>query len=283
MLATLQSVLRKAQRGRYAVGAFNVSNLEQTQAVIQAAVKQRSPVIINTSEKAIAYAGLDEISGLVRSLAAKHPVPIVLCLDHGHQVKLAIKCLRAGYSGIMFDASRLTYQRNIEQTRAVVAAGRRLGVGVEGELGQVKYTHEIKKDPRLVLTDPVQAQAYVRRTGITALAVAIGNAHGVPIPHEHLLFPRLREIQKRVSVPLVLHGASGTPPASIRKAIALGICKINIDTDLRISFTQAIRQTLHRDRTMFDPRGYLSIARDQMRLVVERDMQVFRSRGRAKR
>lgn len=265
------------------MGAFNVSDLEQTQAVIQAAVHQRSPVIINTSEKAIEYAGLEELAALVIAMAKKYPVPIVLNLDHGHDVRLANRCLGVGYSGLMFDGSRHPYRKNIQLTRKVVNAAKRRGIGVEGELGQVKYAFEYRKDPSLVLTDPNQAQDFVRQTGVAALAVAIGNAHGVPMPNERLHFSVLRAVRQKVSVPLVLHGASSTPPASIRKAVSLGICKINIDTDLRISFSRGVRKALTGDRTLFDPRTYLNLARQHMMQVVEKDMVLFGSARKATR
>ena len=181
MLDKLQNVLRHAQKYKYAVGAFNVSNLEQTQAVITAAHKMRSPVIVNTSEKAIAYAGLEEISVLVRTMAKKYRLPIVLNLDHGHNLAIVKKCLQVGYTGIMFEGSRRPYSKNLPQTAAAVTLGRRYGVGVEGEIGQVKYTREIAVDPKLVLSDPDQARQFVNKTKVCALAVAIGNAPGLPL------------------------------------------------------------------------------------------------------
>lgn len=280
MLATLQSVLRKAQRGRYAVGAFNVSDLEQTQAVIRAAVTLRSPVIVNTSSKAIDYAGIEEIAVLVRTMARKSPVPIVLNLDHGRELTLATSCLRHGWTGIMFDGSKLPYERNVALTARVKKLARRHGVGVEGEIGQVKYQEDLRRSPTPVLATPEQAIDFVRRTKVDALAVGIGNSHGLPIPGERLHFGLLGQIRQAVPVPLVLHGASGTSAASIRRAISLGICKINIDTDLRLAFTNAVRRTLV-DQTVFDPRAYLQVARDAVNDVVRKKIVLFGSRNRA--
>lgn len=282
MLVKLQSVLSKAQRGGYAVGAFNVSDLEQAQAVIQAARQLQSPVIVNTSPKAIAYAGLEELVAVVSAMAKKTPVPIVLNLDHGRQVSLAKDCLSAGYTGIMFDGSRLPFETNVKQTRVVAQAGRKYGIGVEGELGRVKYPNELKKNSQLVLTDPELARDFVRSTGIVALAVAIGNSHGVPLPHERLDFSRLAEIRKRVSLPLVLHGASGTSSTHIRRAIKLGVCKINIDTDLRQAFTKSVRMTLRTRPDMFDPREYLATSRDAMGRVVAEKILQFGSQRKAR-
>ncbi len=280
MLATLQSVLRKAQRGGYAVGAFNVSNLEQTQAVIQAAVAERSPVIVNTSEKAIAYAGLEEIAVLVQTMAKKNPIPIVLDLDHGRSVPLARRCLAIGYSGIMFDGSHLEYAANVQNTAAVVRAGHARGVGVEGEVGLVKYPTDWKFSRELVLTNPIQAIDFVRRTKVDAFAVAIGNSHGLPRKNERLHFGLLAEIRRHIQVPLVLHGASGTSAVSIRHAIRLGICKINIDTDLRLAFSTALRKTL-KQRELFDPRDLLTPSHQAVYATVRQKMRLFGSHRKA--
>lgn len=280
MLATLQSVLVKAQRGRYAVGAFNVSNLEQVQAVAVAARKMRSPVIVNTSEKAISYAEIDELIQIIITAAKKTPVPVVINLDHGRTIDIVKSCLQHGCTGIMFDGSTLSYENNIKNTIAVKKLAAKYGVGVEGEIGQVKYREELKVSPKIVLATPEQAVDFVHRTKIDALAVGIGNSHGLPIPGEKLHFGLLQRIHRVVSVPLVLHGASATSETSIKKAIALGICKINIDTDLRRAFTSAIRREL-RDQTIYDPRQYLEKARDSVMQVVMNKMAIFGSRGKA--
>lgn len=280
MLAKLHHILRKAQAGRYAVGAFNVSDLEQTQAVIMAAVNLRSPVIVNTSEKAIEYAGLEEIAALVVTMAKKYPVPIVLNLDHGRHVALAKRCLSVGYTGIMFDGSRLPMAENIRRTAEVVRASHRRGAGVEGEIGLVKYPDERKRSTAVVMTDPDEARDFVRQTKVDAFAAAIGNNHGLPVPGERLHFDRLIAIRQKVRVPLVLHGASGTPPADLRRAIQLGICKVNIDTDLRLAFTRSLRRTERAYPKDFDPRVFLTPARQAVMEEVQKHMIIFGSRGR---
>ncbi len=279
MLAKLQDVLRQAQRGRYAVGAFNVSNLEQIQAVIAAAEKLRSPVIINTSEKAIEYAGRATLAALVIAMAKHSTVPVVLNLDHGRDVAAAKDCLRLGWTGIMFDGSKLPYTTNVKRTAAVKAFAKKYQIGVEGEIGQVKYKEDLQKSRQPVLATPAEAIDFVRQTKVDALAVGIGNSHGLPVPGERLHFDLLKQIHRAVKVPLVLHGASGTPGPSIRRAISLGICKINIDTDLRLAFTKAVRQEL-RDPKMFDPRGYLAPAREAVMATVSKKIILFGSRQR---
>ena len=281
MISTLQSVVTKAQRGKYAVGAFNVSDLEQIQAVIWAAEKLKSPVIINTTEKAIAYAGSKVLSGIVHTLAKQVRVPVVLNLDHGRDVAIAKQCIREGWTGIMFDGSTLPYEQNIKKTLSVALAGKVKGVGVEGELGRVKYPDEREKDPEVEKTDVDQALDFVRRTKICAFAVAIGNTHGLPVKDERLDFALLKKIQHHLSVPLVLHGASGTPPADIRKAITLGICKINIDTDLRLAFTEALRTVLAEQKKLYDPRAILEVGRAAVQAEVEKHIRLFGSAGKA--
>lgn len=281
MLSTLQSVLKKASREHYAVGAFNISNLEQIQAVIWAAEEGRSPVIVNVTAKAIEYGGLEVISSIVQIMAKKATVPVVLNLDHGRNVGLAKECIDVGFSGIMFDGSTLPYAKNVQRTAEVVRAGQKLNVGVEGELGRVKYPSDMKKDPQVIKTDPDQAVDFVQRTGICAFAVAIGNSHGLPVPHEHLDFALLDTLHRRLKVPLVLHGASGTPPKAIRKAISLGIAKINIDTDLRLAFTKGLRAFLASKPDAWDPREELAPARQAVQDAVLAHMKMFGSMKQA--
>lgn len=281
MVSTLQSVLQRAQRGRYAVGAFNISDLEQLQGVLWAAEELRSPVIVNTSEKAIEYTGRQVLAAMVLAAARQVKVPVVLNLDHGRDVSAAKHCLADGWTGIMFDGSKLPYEQNIRKTSAVKQYARRFGVGVEGEIGQVKYKEDLKISAAPVLATPAEAIDFVKRTKVDALAVGIGNSHGLPVPGEHLHFDLLKRIHRAVRVPLVLHGASGTPPASIRKAISLGICKINIDTDLRLAFTAALRGALL-SSTDFDPRSYMKAGRVAVYQKVKQDMQLFGSKGKAR-
>lgn len=276
MLARLDRVLHLAQRKRYAVGAFNTSNLEITQAVISTAERLHSPVIVNVSEKAIAYAGLSNLSVLIRTMAQRTKVPVVLNLDHGRSVASVRAALAAGFTGVMLDASRQPYPVNVRWTQKVVSMAAGFEAGVEGELGVVAYPSEAPTE-----TDPGQAEDFVRRTGIDAFAVGIGNTHGLPRPHERLNFDRLRAIHDRVRVPLVLHGASGTKSVDIRHAIRYGVAKINIDTDLREAFVTALRQRLAERRHDFDPRIFLGAARDAVARVVARKMRTFGSIHRA--
>lgn len=280
MLVDLLRVLKPAQRHHYAVGSFNTANLELTQAIIAAAEESRSPVIVSTTEKALAYGDIEVLASMVRILGRRARVPVVLNLDHGHHARSVHDAIRCRYTGVMFDASRLPYALNVMQTRKAVVRCRAAHISVEGEIGSVGGRKDLfHRDQNL--TDPVEAVTFVRRTGVAALAVSIGNVHGGQFVEERLDFPLLKTIAARLRVPLVLHGASGTPPSHIRRAIALGITKINIDTDLRIAFTQALRSYLPTHPKENDPRPVLAASRDAVKRLVRAKMKLFGSRGKA--
>lgn len=280
MLVDLLRVLQPAQHHRYAVGSFNTANLELTQAIIAAAEESRSPVIVSTTEKALAYGDIEVLASMVRILGRRARVPVVLNLDHGHQTRTVQAAIRSGYTGVMFDASRHPFAVNVRQTRNAVVRCRAARISVEGEIGSVGGRTDLAQRDRH-LTDPVQAVEFVRRTRVAALAVSIGNVHGGQFALERLDFPRLKTIAASVRVPLVLHGASGTPSSSIRHAIALGIAKINIDTDLRVAFTRTLRSYLPARPNEHDPRPVLAASREAVRRVVRAKMKLFASEGKA--
>jgi len=305
MLVTNKELLRKAQKEAYAVGAFNIQNLESLLAVVEAAVEEESPVIVAVTPSAIKYGGLNYLAGLVKTAAEVSPIPISLHLDHGEDVETVKKCLEAGFTSVMIDGSHLPFEENISLTKRVVDLAHQKGVSVEGELGRLAGIEEKTVAEReAVLTDPIEAEEFVRRTGVDALAVSIGTSHGAyKFKGEPKLdFERLKQIRERVDVPLVLHGASsvpqwiiekatkygaelagakGIPEDHIRKAIALGITKINIDTDLRLAFTATIREVLATSPKEFDPRKILGPAKEAMKEVVKAKMRLFGSSGKA--
>lgn len=280
MLASLSSVLAKAQKHRYAVGSFNTANLELTQAIIAAAEELHSPVIVATTEKALAYADIESLAVIVRTLGRRARIPVVLHLDHGRALETVKQAIRYQYTGIMFDGSKLPFAENLRLTRRTVRWAHAVNIPVEAELGSVGGREDVRRGT-LQLTDPWQARDFVHKTGIDALAVGIGSAHGLPVPEERLDFDRLREIRQRVRVPLVLHGASSTPPARIRRVIREGIAKINIDTDLRVAFTDAMRQYFRGHRSDYDPRNVLSASRQAVKRAVMQKMRLFGSAGKA--
>ncbi len=280
MLVDLLAVLQPARHRRYAVGSFNTANLELTQAIIAAAEESRSPVIVSTTENALAYGDIEVLAAMVRILGRRARVPVVLNLDHGHQARTVQAAIRCRYTGVMFDASRRPYVVNVTQTRAAVIRCRAAHISVEGEIGSVGGRADLAHRDQY-LTDPVQAAEFVRRTRVAALAVSIGNVHGGQFAQERLDFPRLKMIAARVAAPLVLHGASGTPPSHIRRAIALGIAKINIDTDLRVAFTRRLRSYLPAHPNEHDPRPVLATSRAAVKRVVQAKMKLFGSAEKA--
>ena len=290
MLTTLKSVLTKAHKGGYAVGAFNINNLEILEAVIEAAEAERSPVIISTSEGAIDYAGMDELAALVHLKAKKTKRPVVFHLDHGKNYDLVVRAIKSGYyTSVMYDGSSLPFEQNVKKTKQIVKLAHAKGISVEAELGAIAGIEDFvsvsQKDAHL--TNPDQAADFVKQTGCDALAVAIGTSHGAYKfkALSKLDFKRLAEIKKKTKRPLVLHGASGIPAAikkqcikygckiakakgvsdsNVRRAVRLGINKVNIDTDLRIAFDAGVRKFLKENPEVIDPRKILGPAKELM-------------------
>ncbi len=282
-LVTLKDVLEPAEQGCYAVGAFNANNMEIVQAIIEAAAEERSPVILQASQGAIRYAGLDYIVALVKTAAKGVNVPVVLHLDHGTDFLQVMRCIRAGFSSVMFDGSSLPLAENIEITRQVVDIGRAVGVSVEGELGKIGGTEDdvSVSEKEALFTDPLEAQRFVRESGVDALAVAIGTAHGPYKGRPELDFERLKKIRELTGATIVMHGASGVPDDDVRQGIALGIRKINIDTDLRQSFVRAIKEFIAANPDNIDPRKVLAPAKEAMKNIVREKMRLFGSAGKA--
>ncbi|MBU0493673.1 MAG: class II fructose-1,6-bisphosphate aldolase [Chloroflexi bacterium] len=282
MLKTNADLLLAAQQGGYAVGAFNTNNLEITHAIMGAAQDRRAPVIVATSAGALKYAGIGFLSQIVLTYAHQAAVPVALHLDHGPNFASCMDCIRHGYSSVMIDASKLPFDENVAATRQVVEAAHAVGVSVEAELGRLVgiEDHVVVSEREVAMTNPDEAAEFVRQTGIDALAVAIGNAHGFYKGDPQLDFDRLRAIRERVDIPLVLHGASGIPDHDIRTAISLGICKINIDTEVRDAFARAVRQFLAKHPDEIDPRPILKPTIQAMQTVVARKIELFGSAGR---
>ena len=282
-LVTSSELLAKAEKGRYAVGDFNCNNMEIVQAIISAAEAERSPVIIQASQGAIKYAGLGYVTALVREAAMFSTVPVALHLDHGTDFKQVVNCLRSGFTSVMFDGSQLPLEENIRITRKVVDVAHAVGVSVEGELGRLRGTEdEINVSEReAFFTDPEEAVTFVQGTGIDALAPSIGTAHGRYRGKPDLDFQRLKKIRELTGVPLVLHGSSGVPGEDIRRAIELGVRKVNIDTDIREAFVKEIRHVLAVDQDEIDPRKVLGPARIKAAEVIREKIRLFGSQGQA--
>lgn len=283
-LVSLSGILADAQKHGYAVGAFNTNNMEIVQAIVEAAEELEAPVILQASQGAIKYAGLEYIVAMVKAAARQVSVPVAMHLDHGTSFEQVVSCIRSGFSSVMYDGSKHPLDINVANTREVVRVAHAVGVSVEGELGKIGGTEDdIHVDEAAaMMTVPEEAVEFVRDSGVDALAIAIGTAHGPYKGEPRLDFDRLEKIGKLVDVPLVLHGASGVPDDDITRCIKLGISKINIDTNLRQAFTAEIRQVLSDRPGEFDPRKYLGAGRDQLREVVKTKITLFGSAGKAR-
>lgn len=305
MLVTAKQILVPARRKKYAVPAFNVNDLEFLKSVMDAAIRMKSPVIVQTSEGAIAYAGMDYLIAMIR-VAAKANVPVVMHVDHGKDLKTIREAIRNGYTSVMYDGSALPYAKNVANTKKVVSWAHAKGVSVEAEIGALAGIEDFvsveAKDA--ALTSPEEAARFARETRCDSLAVAIGTSHGAFKfrGKTHLDIDRLKKIAKRVKLPIVLHGASGVLEdvkqlaekygaklgaargvldADIKQAIKHGVAKINIDTDLRLAFTAGIREAAHDLPKVIDPRKLLEPANLLMREVAMRKMKLFGSAGKA--
>ena len=280
MLVTCKEILDKANKNYYAVGAFNINNMECLQAIINAAEAKEAPVIIQTSEGAIKYAGLDYLSAMVKLAAKNTRVPVALHLDHGTTYETIMKCIASGWTSVMIDASKYDLNTNIELTKEVVKVAHACGVSVEAELGKLSGVEDqisvSEKDA--IYTDPREAVTFVESTGIDSLAIAIGTAHGVYKGEPKLDFDRLKEIKSLLKMPIVLHGASGVGEEDLRKAVELGVNKINIDTDIRLAFKAGCQEVFENTPNEFDTRKICGKARIKMQEVVERKMEIFGSK-----
>ncbi len=282
-LVPLADLLQKADQGGYALGAFNCNNMEIVQSIAMAAETENSPVIIQASQGAIKYAGLNYIIALARQAADSSSIPVVLHLDHGTSFDQVMQCIRFGFSSVMYDGSHLPLEENIAQTRKVVEIASVFGVSVEAELGRIGGTEDdvSVSDAEVFFTDPAEAERFVEETGVDALAVAVGTAHGQYKGDPKLDFDRLEKISSRVSCPLVLHGSSGVSDESITKAIARGVRKVNIDTNIREAFVGAMRRVLDNDPKEIDPRKVLGPAREAGVGIIREKIRLFGSSGKA--
>jgi len=282
-LVPVIELLRRADRGGYAIGAFNANNMEIIQAIVAAAEKEHAPVIMQASQGAIKYAGLEFITGMVKIAAESTNVPVALHLDHGTDFDQVIKCIRSGFSSVMYDGSKLPLEENIAITNKVLEITRAIGVSVEAELGKIGGTEDdvYISEREAMYTDPEQARYFVEQTGVESLAIAIGTAHGQYKGDPKLDFERLQKIKNLVKIPIVLHGSSGVSDESVRKAISLGVCKVNIDTNIREAFVWEMRRRIEADPNEIDPRQILGPARDAAIAIIREKIRVFGSSGKA--
>lgn len=279
-LVTSEEMLLKAQREGYAVGAFNAENMEMVKAIIQAAEELKAPVMIQTTPSTVKYGSLETYQGIVAAEAQKASVPVCLHLDHGSSFDLAMKALKAGYTSVMIDGSKLDFEGNVEVSRRVAEAAAAMGIPCEAELGKVGGKEDDLVAVADTNTDPAEAMEFANRTKVTSLAVAIGTAHGFYVGTPVLDKERLSEIRKVVEIPLVLHGASGLSDEDVKDCIRRGICKVNFATELRAAYTKAVRETLE-DDSVFDPKAYGKAGIQAVKELVMARMKVCGCDGKA--
>ena len=281
-LVTTKEMLLDAQKGSYAVGAFNVENMEMVMAVMEAAEELKSPVIMQTTPSTVKYAGLDYFLANVKAAAERVSVPVAMHLDHGSSFELAMQAYRTGYTSIMIDGSHESFEGNIAVSKAVADACAPSGIPVEAELGKVGGKEDdLDGGDDNPYTDPEQAVEFVKRTGVNSLAVAIGTAHGVYKGEPKLDLGRLSEIRKVIDIPLVLHGTSGVPDETVTECVNRGICKVNYATDLRIAFTKGVKEVFGENPDVIDPKKYNAAGKKYVKEYVMSKMQVVKSVGKA--
>ncbi|MBN2353963.1 MAG: class II fructose-1,6-bisphosphate aldolase [Spirochaetales bacterium] len=315
-LVNTKEMFRKAMEGRYAIPAYNFNNMEQLQAIISGCIESRSPVILQVSKGARNYANQTLLQYMAQGAmeivkASGHPIPVALHLDHGDTYELAVSCIETGFSSVMIDGSAHPYNKNVELTKKVVDFAHKHDVTVEGELGVLAGIEEEVSHEASHYTNPDDVEDFVKKTGVDSLAISIGTSHGAykfkVKPGEKvppLRFDILKEVEKRIpGFPIVLHGASsvlqdyvaminqygghmegavGVPEEQLREAAKSAVCKINIDSDGRLVVTGVVRRELAKDPKNFDPRKYLSAARDELKaMIIKKNREVLGSADRA--
>ncbi|MFD0716426.1 class II fructose-bisphosphate aldolase [Paenibacillus sp. GCM10027626] len=283
-LVSMKDMLNKALKDGYAVGQFNINNLEWTQAILAAAEEEKSPVILGVSEGAARYmGGFKVVTAMVAALIEemKITVPVATHLDHGSSFDKCKAAIDAGFTSVMIDASHHPFEENVEITKKVVEYAHSKGVSVEAELGTVGGQEDDVVADGVIYADPKECADLVQRTGIDCLAPALGSVHGPYKGEPNLGFKEMEEICKSTSLPLVLHGGTGIPVEQIQKSISLGTAKINVNTENQISFTKVAREILTTDAEVYDPRKFLGPGREAIKATVIGKMREFGSSNKA--
>lgn len=282
-LVSMNEFLPKAKANKFAVGQFNMNNLEFAQAITDAAIEEKSPFIFGVSEGALKYMGIEYTVAIAEAAARKSGLPIALHLDHGSNFDIAMKCIRAGFSSVMFDGSHHPFEENIQLTKEIVKAAHAMGVSVEGELGTIGGVEDDLSvdEEHASLAKPEEAIRFFEETGVDALAIAVGTAHGMYKGEVKIHYDIIKAVVAKIPVPIVLHGGSGVPDDMIREAIQAGVGKINVNTENQVACTAVIRDVLGKDANIIDPRKYLTPARTAMKQVVQEKIRLFGSSNQA--
>lgn len=285
-LVSMREMLHKANEGKYAVGQFNLNNLEFTQAILQAAQEEKSPVILGVSEGAARYmGGFKLVVGMVEALMEEYgvTVPVAIHLDHGSSFEMCAKAIHAGFTSVMIDGSHLPLEENIALTKKVVELAHMFGVSVEAELGRIGGQEDdlTVDDAEASYAIPEECDKLVRETNVDCFAPALGSVHGPYKGEPNLGFDRMEEVMNLTGIPLVLHGGTGIPLKDIQRAISLGTAKINVNTENQMSSAKRVREVLAENPEMYDPRKFLGPAREAIKETVIGKMRDFGSSGKA--
>ncbi len=280
MFVTSTEMLKKAQEGKYAIGAFNCENMEMAQAIVAAAEELNAPVMLQTTGSTVKYASVDLYCANVRALAEKASVPVAMHLDHGTSFELCSQAIRAGYTSIMIDGSKLPLEENIAITKKVVEMCSAIGVPVEGEIGQVGGKEDdIEGDGGYTI--PAEAVRFEKETGLSSMAVGVGTAHGFYAVEPVLNTPLVSELKELLTVPMVLHGASGLTDEAVKDCIARGMCKVNFATELRVAYTEGVKEALAKNPKAIDPKEYGKVGREKVKELVKNRIKVCGCDGKA--
>ncbi|GKV66823.1 MULTISPECIES: class II fructose-bisphosphate aldolase [Sporosarcina] len=283
-LVSMKDMMIKGKKEGYAIGQFNINNLEYTQAILQAAEEEKSPVILGVSEGAARYmGGFKTVVMMVKGLMEDYgtTVPVAIHLDHGSSYEKCKEAIEAGFTSVMIDASSKPLAENIETTKKVVELAKQHNVSVEAELGVVGGQEDDIIAEGVIYADPAECRELVEKTGIDCLAPALGSVHGPYKGEPNLGFKEMEEISNQGDIPLVLHGGTGIPTEDIQRAISLGTSKINVNTENQIQGTQAVRDTLNADSDVYDPRKFLTPMREAIKKTVIGKMREFGSSQQA--
>lgn len=271
-LVTSKNMLLDAREGGYAVGAFNVENMEMVKAVIAAAEELHAPVMLQTTPSTIKYGTLETYAALVAAEAKRATVPVCLHLDHGNSYELAMAAMEAGYTSVMIDGSGESFEDNIAVTKRVVEVAKTEGIPVEAELGKVGGKEDDLEAEADTNTDPQEAKEFAERTGVDSLAIAIGTAHGFYAGTPVLDKERVSDIRALIDTPLVLHGASGLSEEDVKECVARGMCKVNFATELRAAYTDAVKKLLSEKPDTYDPKKLGIVGMEAVKEVVKSRM-----------
>ncbi|MFC3210526.1 MULTISPECIES: class II fructose-bisphosphate aldolase [Planomicrobium] len=283
-LVSMKEMMIKGKEEGYAIGQFNLNNLEFTQAILQAAQEENSPVICGVSEGAARYMGgfttvVNMVKGLMHDY--KITVPVAIHLDHGSSFEKCKEAIDAGFTSVMIDASHHPFEENIEITKQVVEYAHKHNVSVEAELGTVGGQEDDIIADGVIYADPQECKQLVEKTGIDCLAPALGSVHGPYKGEPNLGFKEMEEISQLCDLPLVLHGGTGIPVKDIQRSVSLGTAKINVNTESQIASAKAVREVLDNDKVVYDPRKYMGPAREAIKNTVIGKMREFGSSGKA--